>query len=112
MQMARGDSTTFTFTCVDGSGNPIDLTGAAITFVVTDLTGATVLELANEDGGGSDAEIAITDAEEGAFGVKITSALSDLAPTARWADCVVVTAADPPQTIKVAEHEPFYVTGT
>lgn len=112
MQMPRGDSTNFTFTCVDGAGDPIDVTGATITFTVTDLAGDTVFELANTAGGGSDDEIEATDADGGIFVVKVTSALSDLAPTARWADAVVVTAAETPQTIKVAEHEPFYVTGT
>jgi hypothetical protein len=105
MQMARGESKVFTFTCVDAAGEPIDLTGASIAFTVTDLAGATVFEL-TEDG----AEVEITDDDGGIFTVEVTSELSDLEPTARWADAVVVTAAG--QTLKVAEHEPFYITGS
>jgi hypothetical protein len=112
MQLARGDSGTFTFTVTDSEDAAVDLTDAEIRFTVTDLAGETVLELANTAAGGSDDEIEITGAATGVFDVKITTTQSDLDPTARWADCVVITGADPAQTIKVAEHEPFYVTGT
>jgi hypothetical protein len=109
MQLARGESKTFTFTVVDSAGDPVDLTGAEITLVVTDLAGDTVLSLANAAAGGSADEIDVTDEDEGTFDVMVTAAQSDLEPTARWARCVVVTGAD--QTLVVAEREPFYVTG-
>lgn len=108
MELPRGDSRTFDFTCTS-SGTPIDLTGATITFTVYDLDGETVLELANTAGGGGDDEIEVTDASAGEFSVKVTALQSDLEPTARWANCVVVTGAS--QTIRVADREPFYVTG-
>jgi hypothetical protein len=52
----------------------------------------------------------LTAAATGVFDVHVTAAQSNLAPEARWADCTVVTAA--PQTLRVAEHVEFYVTGT
>lgn len=110
MQMARGESKTFTFTVTDTAGDPVDLEDAEITFTVTDLEGETVLELSNE---GEGSQIAVVEGEDSnSFTVSITAEQSDLDPSARWARCVVVTDADPPQTLVVAEHEPFYVTGT
>lgn len=107
MQMARGESKVFTFTCVDGDGEPIDLDDAQITFTVTDLDGETVLALSTED---ESSQISVTEPDGGVFTVSITAEQSDLEPGARWADCTVVTGAS--QTLRVAEHEPFYVTGT
>ena len=106
MQLARGETKTFTFTCTDDDGEPIDLTDAEVAFTVRDLAGDPVLALTHND-----AEVEI--GEAGVFTVSITHAVSKgLAPTARWADCFVVTAADPPQHIQVLAREPFYVTGT
>lgn len=109
MQMARGESETFTFTCTDSADAAIDLAGATIAFTVTDLEGATVLELTSA---GEQIEITPNEGEtiSGTFTVEIAATDSDLDPTARWADCVVVTGAG--QTIKVTEREPFYITGT
>lgn len=106
MQLARGETKTFTFTCTDDDGEPIILEGASIAFTVRDLAGEAVIELTDEDD-------EVTIGEDGVFTVKIEHAVSkDLDPTARWADCFVVTAADPPQHIQVLAHEPFYVTAT
>ena len=109
MQLARGESKTFTFTVTDTAGDPVDLTGhGGITFTVTDLEGATVLELSSED---VDSQIEVSEAEDedNVFTVEITADDSDLDPGARWARCVLVTGAD--QTLVVVEREPFYVTG-
>ncbi len=107
MQMARGESKTFTFTVADDAGDPVSLVGATITFTVTDLAGDAVLELSSED---VDSQIVPDEEDDNVFTVEITADDSDLDPGARWADCVVVTGAA--QTLKVTEHEPFYVTGT
>jgi hypothetical protein len=100
MQLARGESKTFTFTCTDSNGTAINLSGATATVTVYDLDGATVLSLAGT----------ITNAAAGVFTVSVSAVQSDLEPGARWADAVVVTGAG--QTLKVSEHGPFYVTGT
>lgn len=104
MQLARGESKTFTFTCTDDDDEPIILTGASIFFTVRNLAGEAELELTEDD-----EEVTII--EDGSFSVRVAHDVSkDMAPTARWADCFVVTAAVPPQHIQVLAHEPFYVT--
>lgn len=117
-QFARGASPTFEHTVTSLAGELVDLTDAEIYAVVRDLAGNIVIEHKSVAAGGSTDEIEILDqaasegADKGKFRWKLTTAdTSGLVQTARWADVWVVTAADPPETLKVAERVPFYVTG-
>jgi hypothetical protein len=113
-EMSRGDTKTFTGIVRDKAGATVDLTGAQITFVVFDLAGAIVLTKKSQAGGGNDTQIEIPDqvanggADEGKYKLKIGAADSNLAQTARWANCWVVTATE---RIEVDEHAPFYIHG-
>lgn len=112
--IGRGESKTFTHTVTSTAGDLVDLTDAEITFVVFDLDKAVVFTKRSLEAGGSADEIEIpaqTDDDLGTFILKLGTLDTDLAQAARWADCWVVTAADPPETIKVDEHSPFFVHG-
>lgn len=116
--LSRGASPTFEHTVTSLAGELVDLTDAEIYAVVRDLSGAIVLEHKSLAAGGSSDEIEIPDqatdsgVDKGKFRWKLTSGVtSNLEQTARWADVWVVTAADEPETLKVAERVPFYVTG-
>lgn len=110
----RGESKTFEHTVTSTAGDLVDLTDAEITFVVRGLDGEIVLTLKSVRAGGSTDEIEILDqaadsgADLGKFRVKVETLL---AQTAYWADCWVIAAADPPETLIVVDHAPFYVTG-
>lgn len=107
-EVSRGESKTFEHTVTDVAGDPVDLTDAEISFVVRGLDGEIVLTKTSA----SADEIELTDEDEGIFLVKLTAAeTAALAQTARWADCWVVTGAEDPETLKVADHAPFHVTG-
>lgn len=116
-QMGRGESRTLTHTVTSTAGQLVDLTDAEIYFVVYGLDGEVVLTKHSLAAGGSTDEIEIPDQHAnddellGKFYLKLTTTDTDLDQTARWADCWVVTAADPPEYLKVEEHAPFYVTG-
>jgi hypothetical protein len=118
-QMGRGESRTFTITVTSAAGALVDLTDAEIYFVVRDLAGDVVLAKASTAAGGSDDEIEIPEQTEGEDPsddrgqcyLKLTTSDTDIEQAARWADCWVVTAGDPPEQLKVDEHAPFYVTG-
>lgn len=117
--MGRGESRTFTITVTSAAGALVDLTDAEIYFVVRDLTGEVVLTKASAEAGGSTDEIEIPEqtteeapsADRGKCYVKLTTEDTDLEQTARWADCWIVTAASPPEQLKVDEHAPFSITG-
>lgn len=115
-QMARGESKMFTFTVTNAAGELVDLTNAKITFTVRGLDGEIVLAKNSEQAGGSSDEIEIPDqaadsAElKGTFYLKIGHDDSSIEPTARWADCWVVTDATPPEYLQVDAHSPFYIT--
>jgi hypothetical protein len=113
--IARGEDKQFEHTVTSVLGDPVDLTDAEIYFVVRDLSGEVVLEKHSLAAGGSAAEIEIpaqVDDDLSKFTLLLVTGDTDgLLQTARWADCWVVTAADPPEHLKVCEHKPFYVTG-
>lgn len=116
-QMGRGESRTFTLTVTSAAGALVDLTDAEIYFVMYGLDGIVDITKRSLAAGGSAAEIEIPDqlangaALKGKCYLKILTTDSDIEQTARWADCWVVTAADPPEQLKVEEHAPFYITG-
>lgn len=114
-QMGRGESRTFTITVTSAAGARVNLTDAAVYFIVRGLDGAIALQKLSTAAGGSADQVEIldqtADATKGQCELKIGTADSDIDPTARWADCWVVTAADPPEYLKVDEHAPFYITG-
>lgn len=116
-QLGRGESRTFTITVTSTTGALVDLTDAEIYFVVRGLDGEIVFQKRSVDAGGSTDEIEIPDqaadaaALKGQFSLKLGTADTNISQTARWADCWVVTSADPPEYLKVDEHAPFIVTG-
>lgn len=118
-EMGRGESRTFTITVTSAAGDLVDLTDAEITFVVRDLAGEVVLTKQSVEAGGSTDDIEIPEQTEGEEAsedrgqcyVKLSTTDTDLDQTARWADCWVITAADPPETFRVDTHAPFHVTG-
>lgn len=110
----RGEDKQFEHTVTSVADVLVDLTDAEIYFVVRNLWGEVVLERKSLAAGGSSDEIEIPEQIEddlGKFTLKLTTTVTDLEQAARWADCWVVTAADPPEHLKVCEHKPFYVTG-
>lgn len=109
--IVRGEPEVFEHTVTSIAGDAVDLTDAEITFVVRGLDGEVVLTLRSLAAGGSDDEIEILDqsgADKGKFNLNVSTLITQ---TAYWADCWVVTAADPPETLKPVDHAPFYVTG-
>lgn len=113
-EMARGETEVFTLEVRNAAGL-VDLTNAKIYFTARGLDDAIVLEKKSTAAGGGDAQIEIPDqtansnALLGKAYLKIGHADSDLRPTARWADCWVVTAGG--EYIQIDEHSPFYITG-
>lgn len=110
--VSRGEPEVFEHTVTSIAGDVVDLTDAEITFVVRGLDGEIALTLRSLAAGGSDDEIEILDqsgADKGKFNLNVETLI---AQTAYWADCWVVTTADPPETLKPVEHAPFYVTGS
>jgi hypothetical protein len=113
-KMGRGESKMFTHTVTSVAGALVDLTNAKIYFDVYDLSGTRVLTKRSAAAGGSTAQIEILTQSGGTLGkftLKILTTDSDIAQVARWADCFVVTAANPAEYLKVAEHAPFYIAG-
>lgn len=117
-KMARGETRTFTFAVRDLAGELVDLTDARIRFTVRNLAGELVLTKGSTADGGDDSEIEIPNqaadsaALKGQCYLKIGHAdTTDLEPTARWADCWVVTNAGPAEYLQVDARAPFYVTG-
>lgn len=114
-EMARGATEVFTGEVRDAAGQLVDLTDAKIYFTVRGLDGAIAVEKQSALAGGSTDDIDIPDqtannnALKGKYYLKIGHADSDIAPTARWADCWVVTAGG--EYIQVDNHSPFYITG-
>ncbi len=116
-QLSRGESKIYTGVVRNSAGELVDLSNAEIYFVVRDLTGEIVLAKKSPTAGGNNDQIEIPDqtaddaALKGTYYLKIGTDDSNIAPTARWADCWLVTDAEPPEYIKVDEHAPFYITG-
>lgn len=117
-QLSRGESKVFEHTVRSLADELVDLTDAKIYFIVRDLAGEISLDHLSVEAGGSADQIEIPDqaadagADLGKFRLKLeTDDTSDLEQAARWAECWVVTAADPPEHFKVCDHEAFYVTG-
>lgn len=116
-QMGRGESRTFTLTVTSAAGALVDLTDAQIYVDVYDLDGEVSISKRSLEAGGDADQIEIPDQAanggelKGKCYLNIATTDSDIEQAARWADCWVVTAADPPEQLKVEEHAPFYITG-
>ena len=110
-ELARGETESFTGEVRDFANALVDLTDAKIYFTVRGLDDAVVLTKRSAAAGGGSTEIDIPDqvANKGTYTLKIGHTDSDLDPTARWADCWVVTAGG--EYIQVDSHAPFYITG-
>lgn len=115
--MGRGETKTYTLTIRNLADDLVDLTDAEIYFTVRGLDGLVVFAKRSTEAGGSGDEIEIPNqtaddaALKGQFYIKIGHDDSDLEPTARWADCWVVTDATPPEYLQVDARATFYITG-
>lgn len=107
LELVRGNTRTYTFTCKDEDGVVVDITGSKVWFTVKedeDLDDAgdtqAVFQRKNATAGGSSGEVEMSDPTNGEFKVYVVgSNTASAEPGNYWFDAKVVTAAGNAYTV-------------